>query len=128
LKSKNSLNEFNNFSQITNSYDISLRTILRFGLEISTEFSLSDQRNIPNIGKIIPVWSAYLQQPIDKKGKYNLKLSAYDILNKNTSIMRTAMGNTISIYQENQLTQFFMLTLVYKIKKTGQEDEESFVW
>jgi hypothetical protein len=128
LKSKNSLNDFNNFSQITNSYDISLRTILRFGLEISTEFSLSDQRNIPNIGKVIPVWSAYLQQPIDKKGKYNLKLSAYDILNKNTSIMRTAMGNTISIYQENQLTQFFMLTLVYKIKKTGQEDEETFVW
>jgi len=116
-KTLNSLNSGLNFKQTTYSYNFGLRTVLKTGTEISSEFALNDQRNIPNIGKFIPVWSAFVQQAMDKKGIYNLKLTAYDILNKNTNISRYATENSVIINQSNRLTRYFMLTLVCKLRK-----------
>lgn len=127
--SKNSLNPLNNFNQTTYSYSINFRTILRFGMEINSDFSLADKRNVPNIGQFIPVWSASLQQPLDKKGQFNLKLTAYDILNQNVSVSRSVYENSIFISEENRLRQYFMLTLLYKIRKVNSnQDESQSVW
>lgn len=117
---KNSLNSSVNFKQNVFSYSASVRTVLRFGTEVNSTLEISDQRNVPNIGKIIPVWSAFIQQPLGKKSKYSLKLSAYDILKQNTDISRYASDNFIVINRSNRLQQYFMLTLIYKIKKMGE--------
>lgn len=113
----NSLNTNLNYKQTTYSYDFGIRTVLSTGTELSSTFNLNDQRNVPGIGKFIPVWSAFVQQSIDKKGIYNLKLTAYDILNKNTNISRYATENSVIINQSNRLTRYFMLTLVCKLRK-----------
>jgi hypothetical protein len=120
----NSLNEKLNFKQNTYSYYFNVRTLLNFGTEINSSLDISDQRNVPGIGKIVPVWNAYLQHPLDKNGKYNIKLTAYDILKKNTNITRYASENFIYINQNNRLQQYFMLTLIYKIKKLGEQKDE----
>ena len=73
-------------------------------------------------------WNAYIQQPLDKNNKYYLKLTAYDILKQNTNISRTAMDNFVYITQSNRLQQYFMLTLVYKIKKMGGEEAMDYVY
>lgn len=121
---KNSLNELLNFKQNTYSYFIRVRALFKTGTELNSSLDISDQRNVPSIGKIVPVWNAYLQQPLDKNGKYNLKLTAYDILKRNTNITRYASDNFIYVNQSNRLQQYFMLTLIYKIKKVGAAEDE----
>jgi hypothetical protein len=120
---RNSLNQTLNFRQNTFTYNFSVRTVLNSGTELSSTIDVSDQRNVPGIGRIVPVWNAYIQQPLTKNGKYNLKLSAYDILKQNTNITRFASENFIYINQSNRLQQYFMLTLIYKIKKMGGDNE-----
>lgn len=124
----NTLNERSNYKQNIFSYNFDMRTILKFGTEINTSLNISDQRNVPGIGKVVPVWNAYIQQPLGKKNKYYLKLTAYDILKQNTNISRTAMDNFVYISQSNRLQQYFMLTLVYKIKKMGGEEAMDYVY
>lgn len=121
-KSKNELNQSLNYNQFTNSYSASVRTLFRTGTELNTEFSLLNRKNIPGFGRIIYLWNIYLQQPISKNGKYNLKLTAYDILKQNTSITRTTTNGYINIQESNQLQQYFMLSLIYKIKPSSNNN------
>jgi len=127
-KYTNTLNERLNYKQNIFSYNFDLRTIIKNGTEISSNLNVSDQRNVPGIGKIVPVWNAYIQQPLGKNNKYFLKLTAYDILKQNTNISRTATDNFIYITQSNRLQQYFMLTLVYKIKKVGGDEAMDYVY
>lgn len=126
-KFTNSLNSAVNYSQMIYSYEASIRTLLGFGMEINSTLDIQDQRNVPNVGKLVPVWSMYLQQPIGKSN-FNLKFTAYDILKQNTSISRFASDNFVVINRSNRLQQYFMLTLVYKIKKMGGEEDGGFVF
>ncbi len=119
----NLLNENLNFKQNTFEYGLNIRTVLKWGTSINTHLEISDRRNVPNIGKVIPIWSAFIQQPIGKS-KYSIKLTAYDILKKNTSIDRSANENFIYISRSNRIQQYFMLTLIYNLKKMGGDDAE----
>src|SRR5690606_16771204 len=102
-----------NFKQNTYSYYFNIRTVLKYGTELNSDLRIADNRNIPGIGKLVPVWNAYLQQPLGKTGKYNIKLSAYDILKQNTNISRFASDNYIYLNTSNRLQRYFMLSLVY---------------
>lgn len=124
---KNSLNSNLNYNQFVYSYDASIRTLLGFGMEINSTLEIQDQRNVPNVGKLVPVWNLYLQQPLGKSN-FNLKFTAYDILKQNTSISRFASDNFVVINRSNRLQQYFMLTLVYKIKKMGGDEDGGFVF
>lgn len=120
----NTLNKSLNFKQFTSSYNLTVRGVLKWGAELSTSININDQRNVPNIGKLIPVWNAYIQQPLGKKSNYHIKLSAYDILKQNVNISRSARNGYIFTSTNNQLQQYFLITLVYKIKKMGGGDDE----
>lgn len=124
----NSLNSSLNFKQDIYSYFADARVIFRTGTELNTTLSISDQRNVPGIGKIVPVWSAYIQQSLGAKSPFNLKLTAYDILKQNTNISRYASDNFVTINQSNQLQRYFMLTLVYKIKKVGATEATEYTY
>ena len=119
----NSLNESLDFTQSTYGYYTEVRALLKTATEFNSSFNLEDQRNVPGIGKIVPVWNAYIQQPLSKKSNYSVKLSAYDILKRNTNISRSTSENYIYINQSNRLQQYFMLSLIYKIRKMGGEEE-----
>lgn len=124
----NTLNNTLNYRQNVFSYSAETRFILPIGTEVSSNLLVSDQRNVPGIGRIVPLWNAYIQQPVDKKNRYHLKLTAFDILRQNTNIARTVNGNFIYISENNQLQRYFMLSLVYKIKKVGGEETFDYVY
>lgn len=125
---KNALNNNVNYKQNIFNYSASVRTVLKFGTEVNSSIDISDQRNVPGIGKVVPVWSAYIQQPLSKKSNYSLKLTAYDILKQNTDISRYASENFVVINKSNRLQQYFMLTLIYKIKKMGEQNPMEYAY
>lgn len=123
-RNKNSSSKLLNFNQITQGVSGNLRTVLPFGTSVNLELDINDQRAIPGIGKIVPLLHAYIQQPLDKSQKWNLKLSAYDIFKQNISISRNVSDGFVTISESNRLQQYFMLTLVYKVKKMGGASEK----
>ncbi len=70
--------------------------------------------------------NASAEKQISKKYNASIKLYAYDILKENVNISRTVTGNAITDSRTNNLTQYFMASLIFRFKKftgnsTGKE-------
>lgn len=122
---KNKMNTALNFNQTTQVFLLNLRGVFWNKLEVSLSGNFNDQRQVPGIGKVIPLINCYVQQPLDKAKKYSLKLSCFDIFKQNVSIARYAMNGGYVISESNQLQRYFMLTLVRKLNKSSDEEEVS---
>ncbi|MCC6288398.1 MAG: outer membrane beta-barrel protein [Chitinophagaceae bacterium] len=71
------------------------------------------------IQKSIYRWNAALNFLFLKDDKGQLKLSAFDLLNQNTSIYRTVTDNYINDVETTVLKRYFMLTFTYNIRNFG---------
>ena len=109
------------------------------GLEITTHYSGSeliirmpkhwvwetsmDYRYNPQVAagiqKNIYRWNAALNFLFLKDDKGQLKLSAFDLLNQNTSVYRTVSENYINDIETTVLKRYFMLTFTYNIRSFG---------
>lgn len=127
LRNSNNRSESLDFEQFTQGLNTSLRAITPWGTQVNIIFNLDDQRAVPGIGKFIPLLNAYLQHPLDKRGKWSLKLTGFDLFNQNIGISRSVNQGFVSINQRNLLNQYFMLTAVYKVKNMGGETRK-WVW
>ncbi len=58
-----------------------------------------------------------LEKLLSQKYNASLKFNAYDILKQNTNINRTVTGNSITDTRTNNITRYFMLSLVFRFSK-----------
>ncbi len=65
------------------------------------------------------LWNAAIGKKILKKQAGELKLSVFDLLKQNQSLVRTITGSYIEDAQSQVLQQYFMLTFTYKLKNFG---------
>ena len=61
--------------------------------------------------------NASLEKLVSKKYNASLKLNAYDLLDENTSVLRTVTGNYINDTRTNKLGRYLMLSLVFRFNK-----------
>ncbi|PVD49642.1 hypothetical protein DC498_23835 [Terrimonas sp.] len=71
------------------------------------------------IQKNVYRWNAALNFLFLKDDKGQLKLSAFDLLNQNTSVYRNVNENYISDVETTVLKRYFMLTFTYNIRNFG---------
>ena len=62
------------------------------------------------------LWNAAIGKKFLKKNVGELKLSVFDLLKQNQSIVRTVTGSYIEDSQNQVLQQYFMLTFTYSLK------------
>lgn len=65
------------------------------------------------------LWNAAIGKKFGKKKATELKLSVFDLLKQNQSIVRTITGTYIEDAQSQVLQQYFMLTFSYSLKNFG---------
>ncbi len=65
------------------------------------------------------LWNAAIGKKILKKQAGEIKLSVFDLLKQNQSLVRTVTGYSIEDAQTQVLKQYFMLTFTYKLKNFG---------
>jgi hypothetical protein len=65
------------------------------------------------------LWNAAIGKKFLKKKAGELKLSVFDLLKQNQSIVRTVTGNYVEDAQSQVLQQYFMLTFTYSLKNFG---------
>lgn len=66
------------------------------------------------------LWNAAIGKKILKKSAGEIKLSVFDLLKQNQSLVRTVTGAYIEDSQTQVLRQYFMLTFTYKLKNFGK--------
>ncbi|MEP6617076.1 MAG: outer membrane beta-barrel protein [Ginsengibacter sp.] len=67
----------------------------------------------------IPLWNTVLSKQVLRFNRGELKFSANDILNRNTSLSRNASQNFIEDSRVNSLRRYFLLSFSYNLTKTG---------
>ncbi|HTE26519.1 TonB-dependent receptor [Flavitalea sp.] len=66
-----------------------------------------------------PLWNAYLSKQFLKYNRGELKITAFDIMNQNVGISRTANQNFIEDKRVNNLQQYFLLSFTYSLSKNS---------
>jgi hypothetical protein len=68
----------------------------------------------------VPLLNASIAKQLFKNKAGELKLSAYDLLNQNKSITRTAQENYVEDVNTQVLKRYFMLSFTYNLRKFGK--------
>ena len=67
----------------------------------------------------VPIWNASFSKFFLKNKRAEIKMSAFDLLNKNIGINRNVSQNQIVDRSYNVISQYFMLTFTYSLQKSG---------
>ena len=70
-----------------------------------------------SVNQNFAILNASFEKTIFKKKNGIFRISGFDILKQNTSIARTINGNNIVDTRVNRLTQYFMMTFIYRFNK-----------
>jgi len=70
----------------------------------------------------VPLWNASLSKQVLRFNRGEIRITANDILNRNTGISRTTNQNYIEDNRVNTLKRFFLLSFTYNLTKTGMNN------
>ncbi|MGR3810495.1 outer membrane beta-barrel protein [Jiulongibacter sp. NS-SX5] len=69
-----------------------------------------------NFDQQIPIWNAFLYKRIGENKKWEVRLSAYDILKRNMNIRQNASQNSVFYREVNTLSRYFLVGLTYNMR------------
>ena len=102
------------------TYGLIITNYLPWGLSLHNDFNY-----ILNTGRTggyntdIPLWNASLAKAFMKNKRGEIKLSAFDMLNKNTGVTRTSNLGYIVDEKYNVLQRYFLVSFTYSLNKSG---------
>lgn len=76
----------------------------------------------------IPLWNASVRRILGKKNKFEMRLAAFDLLNRNVDIDQVANLNYVEQSNANTLARYFMLSLTYNMKGFENKIQKNRFW
>lgn len=108
------------YSQLT--YYTNIRVPIGDRLKVNTSFDYQQYLGQAFGGtQTVPLWNASISRTFGANERLELKVTAFDILNQNVGISRSANLNFIEDVQYNALSQYFMLTATWSINRFGKQ-------
>jgi hypothetical protein len=119
-KTKYSLESSSDNSYFSKEYGASFDWQMPKSFFLSSDFTytINSQLSV-GFNRKVPIWNASLSKQFLKYKRGELKLSVYDLLNKNVGISRNSTQNYIEDSQVNTLRRFFLVSFTYSLSKTG---------
>lgn len=112
-----SINTAQNQQILNSTYSGEMNIQLPKGLYFSTNLNYQTYKNERfGFDQKLPIWGAAIWKQLGEKQRSELRLSAYDILNKNEGISQNASQNFVSTRQVETLAQYFMLSYTYNMR------------
>ncbi|HRI00197.1 MAG TPA: TonB-dependent receptor [Saprospiraceae bacterium] len=104
-----------NISNWNSSVELNYKFPFKFFINSNFNYSVYENKN-QNQKTAIPILNLSIYKVFLKEDKGEIRFSAYDILNKNTSIQQTAGTNFVQESQTSALAQYFMLSFTYNMR------------
>ena len=89
-----------------------------YSIESIHEYTINEGR-APGFNTAVPIWNASISKFFLKNKRAELKLSAFDLLNKNVGISRNVTQNQIVDQSYNVINQYFLIGFTYSLQKSG---------
>ena len=102
---------------INNSLNASIKWnfITKYFLESNFDYNVYRNDRF-GFNQKVPIWNASVRQLLGKENKVEVRLAAFDILNKRVSITQNGSQNYVVQSQAVTLARYFMLSLTYNMK------------
>jgi outer membrane receptor protein involved in Fe transport len=102
---------------INNSLSSSIKWnfVAKYFLESNFDYTLYRNDRF-GFNRKIPIWNASIRRLFGKENKVELRLAAFDILNKRLSITQSGSQNFVIQSQAPTLARYFMLSATYNMK------------
>jgi hypothetical protein len=117
---KYSLESSQDNNYLSQEYEASVEWQLPKNFFFATEFTYTiNSQRAAGFNTNVPIWNASFSKQFMKYNRGEIKLTATDLLNRNTGISRTTNQNYIEDKQVNTLRRFFLLSFTYSLTKSG---------
>ncbi|RYZ48950.1 MAG: hypothetical protein EOP49_17420, partial [Sphingobacteriales bacterium] len=114
---RNTLNANSNNEYFNQSSRLSINYIFWKGIAFNTELNHQYYSGLSaGFNQSYLLWNMSLAKKVFKKQQGEIKLSVYDLLKQNTSVIPTVTDAYIQYSRTNVLTQYFMLTFTYNLR------------
>ena len=119
-KTNNALNSALNTNYVTRLYGADLTNYLPFEMVLnqSMNYTINEGRSA-GFNTAIPIWNASISKFFMKNKRAELKISAFDLLNKNAGVSRNVSQNQIVDQSYNVINQYFLVGFTYSLQKSG---------
>jgi hypothetical protein len=119
-KTTNEVNPSLNTNFLTKVFGADMTNYLPFNIVLNQSFNYAiNTGRAEGFNTAIPIWNASFSKFFLKNKRAELKMSAFDLLNKNIGINRNVSQNQIVDRSYNVISQYFMLTFTYSLQKSG---------
>lgn len=116
----NSLNENENYNYLNQNIRGDFTWIFWKGIRFNSSVAYNKNSGLSQgYDQSFVLWNASLGKKLFKREQAELTLSAYDLLNKNVTIVRSVDEMYITDSSSNTLRQYFMLSFTYNLRHFG---------
>lgn len=123
------LNESQDQNTKTTNLDVEANSKTFAGIFVSTSLNYNRYRNDRfGLDQSIPIWNASIYKRILPDNKAELRLSFYDILNRNIGLYQGAFGLGISQTTTATLARYMMLSFTYNIRGMKSDVRKKSWW
>lgn len=106
------------FLNQTASLDLFYQLPLRFTFTSNVQFSHYGGSSSA-YSQSFTLWNAALARQLFKQKQGELRIQAFDLLNQNRSVVRNVTDTYVEEVQSQVLTQYFMVSFVYNLRRFG---------
>ena len=112
-----SINSAQNAQTINTNYSADVNAKLPGEVYLSTSYNYRFYRNNRfGFNQAVPIWNAAVYRLIGKAKKMEVRLSAFDLLNRNVNVSQYAGQNSIVSERTRTLARYFMFSLTYNMR------------
>jgi hypothetical protein len=112
-----SINAAQNAQTISSNINLDANAKLPGGFYVATNYDLRQYRNNRfNQDRTIPIWNASLYRLFGKENRSEVRISGFDLLNRNVNINQFAGNNSVFTSSTRTLARYFLLTYTYNMR------------
>jgi hypothetical protein len=116
-----SLQSQSNSNYLTQRYSTEIINYLPWGIVLNNNFKYTiNSGRADGYNTEVPLWNVSVAKSFMKNKRAEVKLSVFDLLNKNIGSNRSANQNYIEDVKYNVLQRYFQLSFTYILNKAGK--------
>ena len=116
----NAINTALNTNYLTRVYGADVTNYLPFDIVLNQSFNYTiNEGRAAGYNTAVPIWNASFSKFFMKNKRAEIKISAFDILDRNVGVSRNVSQNQIVDQSYNVINQYFTIGFTYSLQKSG---------